>query len=149
MSEQTAETLPAKLRQFADGLTPEERAPLRLPETGRVTDTWPASLWEKAQEAVAQLTPAEQAHLQQLVEDTRAAGGATADTIDHLLNLYESNASDPNAGRPRPDGMVPTGGGRLFPVSRSNLAFGLLTLVGAVAGAEDMQSQGGYYPTSP
>ncbi|MGH2584157.1 MAG: hypothetical protein ACRDJE_04525 [Dehalococcoidia bacterium] len=115
MNEQAAETLWAKWQQFADGLTTEEAAELNRIQTGDVSGMGSTSLWAKAEAAVAQLTAAERARLEGLLRDAGTARGDESDTTGHMVNLYESNASDPNAGRPRPDGMVPTGGGSLVP----------------------------------
>lgn len=102
MNKRAVRALQTKLRQFADGLTPEEQAQLRAMRAESHTDELTPSLRDKLQRSADGLTPAEEGQLRLLMQRAGAGAppGEEADARGHMI------AQDRL--QPGPDG---TGGG--------------------------------------
>ena len=118
------QTLEAKLRRFADALTPEEQAEVRALQTHDVTGMLSPSLRAKAQRAADALTTAEVAQLSLLLEHAGVAATTTggADVRGYAIAEYEDAYGY--------KGKIGTGGESLPPVGGSSPLAGPLLLFG-------------------
>jgi hypothetical protein len=128
MSERQTQALEAKLRRFADALTPEERAEVRALQPHDVTGMISPSLRAKAQQATDELTTAEVAQLGLLLE--RAGVAATSAGEAEVRGYRVAQYEDAYGWK----GPIGTGGESLPPAGGSNTIAGIsLGLLAALA----------------
>jgi hypothetical protein len=120
-------SLETKLRQFVDGLTPEEAEQLRAIHGDDVTGMLSPSLQDKAHQVAATFTSEEQVQLSILLAraGVGVATGEEADTQGYMRAMYEDDLG--YKGKPGTDPtQQQTGGSNLFPI----VAAGGLILLG-------------------
>ena len=115
MAKHEAQTLHAKLQQFADGLTPDEQAELRAMQTEPedVTGMLSPSLEDKVRRAAEELAPEEEAELYRLLApaDEGAATGADDDARGYMKAVYEGPYGWKGRPGTDPELKQPGGGG--------------------------------------